>query len=196
MHRELGPGRLPESVRSDTREWHAQSGGRAARQRSRNAAIGSCGGGRLGAAGRTTGGRLVSATGWSPASAIAELRGAGPKRSQPGRGGPEAGQRRAEPAERARRRGRRRVRLARIGARLAGWPRRVVIGILLVAAAVLALRPDQRAGAGRCGRGDRAGRRGRPGPGRRDGAGGGRPADRADAGSAVPAGVVVRGRPG
>jgi len=34
------------------------------------------------------------------------------------------------------------VRLARIGARLAGWPRRVVIGILLVAAAVLALRPD------------------------------------------------------
>src|SRR6185437_16703945 len=34
MHRELGPGRLPESVRSDTREWHAQSGGRSARQRS------------------------------------------------------------------------------------------------------------------------------------------------------------------
>lgn len=34
------------------------------------------------------------------------------------------------------------MRLARIGARLAGWPRRVVIGILLVTAAVLALRPD------------------------------------------------------
>jgi pilus assembly protein CpaB len=61
---------------------------------------------------------------------------------RPERGGPEPGPRRAEPAERARQRGRRRVRLARIGARLAGWPRRVVIGILLVAAAVLALRPD------------------------------------------------------
>ena len=34
------------------------------------------------------------------------------------------------------------MRLARVGARLAGWPRRVVIGILLVAAAVLALRPE------------------------------------------------------
>ena len=50
--------------------------------------------------------------------------------------------RRQEPAELARRWGRRRVRLARIGARLAGWPRRVVIGVLLVAAAVLAVRPD------------------------------------------------------
>ena len=63
-------------------------------------------------------------------------------RRRSGRGGQEPGQRRAEPAELARRRGRRRVRLARIGARLAGWPRRVVIGILLVTAAVLALRPD------------------------------------------------------
>ena len=65
-----------------------------------------------------------------------------PGRRRPGRGGPESGQRRQEPAELARRWGRRRVRLARIGARLAGWPRRVVIGVLLVAAAVLAVRPD------------------------------------------------------
>ena len=36
----------------------------------RNAAIGSHRSGRRGAAGRTTGGRLVSAMGWSPASAI------------------------------------------------------------------------------------------------------------------------------
>jgi pilus assembly protein CpaB len=50
--------------------------------------------------------------------------------------------RRSETAERARRRAQRRVRLARVGARLAGWPRRVVIGILLVVAAVLALRPE------------------------------------------------------
>jgi pilus assembly protein CpaB len=40
-----------------------------------------------------------------------------------------------------RRRGRRRVALARTGARLAGWPRRVLIGVLLLAAMVLALRP-------------------------------------------------------
>jgi pilus assembly protein CpaB len=63
-------------------------------------------------------------------------------RRRPGHGGPEPGQRRPEPAELARRWGRWRLRLARIGARLAGWPRRVVIGILLVAAAILALRPD------------------------------------------------------
>jgi pilus assembly protein CpaB len=58
------------------------------------------------------------------------------------RGGPGPGRRRREPAEPARRWGRRRVRLARVGARLAGWPRRLLIGVLLVAAAVLALRPD------------------------------------------------------
>jgi pilus assembly protein CpaB len=66
-----------------------------------------------------------------------------PEQSQRSSGGrPEQGQRRDEPAELARRWGRRRVRLARIGARLAGWPRRLLIGVLLVAAAVLALRPD------------------------------------------------------
>ena len=40
------------------------------------------------------------------------------------------------------RRGRRRVALARIGARLGGWPRRVLIGILLVTAAALAVSPQ------------------------------------------------------
>ncbi len=39
--------------------------------------------------------------------------------------------------------GRRRVALARVGARLGGWPRRVVIGVLLIAAAVLAVRPQR-----------------------------------------------------
>lgn len=46
-----------------------------------------------------------------------------------------------DPAEAERRRGRQRVALARVGTRLAGWPRRVLIGILLVAATLLALRP-------------------------------------------------------
>jgi Flp pilus assembly protein CpaB len=65
-----------------------------------------------------------------------------PGQRRSGRGEHESAQRRQEPAELARRWGRRRVRLARIGARLAGWPRRVVIGVLLVVAAVLAVRPD------------------------------------------------------
>ena len=65
-----------------------------------------------------------------------------PGRRRSGRGEHESARRRQEPSELARRWGRRRVRLARIGARLAGWPRRVVIGVLLVAAAVLAVRPD------------------------------------------------------
>ena len=45
------------------------------------------------------------------------------------------------PGDRAQRRGRRRVALARAGARLAGWPRRVLVGLLLVAAVLLAVRP-------------------------------------------------------
>jgi Flp pilus assembly protein CpaB len=47
----------------------------------------------------------------------------------------------ADPGEAARRRGRRRVALARVGARMAGWPRRVLVGILLLAAVVLEVRP-------------------------------------------------------
>lgn len=46
-----------------------------------------------------------------------------------------------DPRSAARRRGQRQVALARIGARLAGWPRRAAVGLLLAAAAVLALRP-------------------------------------------------------
>jgi len=69
-----------------------------------------------------------------------QLPGLGLGKGRSGGDGTEPGQRRPE-AQRARR-GRRRVRLARVGARLAGWPRRVVIGVLLVVAAVLALRPN------------------------------------------------------
>ena len=47
----------------------------------------------------------------------------------------------ADPGAAARRRGQRRIALARASARLAGWPRRVLVGLLLLAAAVLALRP-------------------------------------------------------
>lgn len=51
--------------------------------------------------------------------------------------GPDPGR----PGDRARRRGQRRVALARAGVRLAGWPRRVLVGLLLVAAVLLAVRP-------------------------------------------------------
>jgi Flp pilus assembly protein CpaB len=47
-----------------------------------------------------------------------------------------------DPGEAVRRRGRRRVALARIAARAAGWPRRIAVVVLLLAAAVLALRPQ------------------------------------------------------
>ncbi|HST66522.1 MAG TPA: Flp pilus assembly protein CpaB [Mycobacteriales bacterium] len=46
-----------------------------------------------------------------------------------------------DPGAAVRRRGERRVALARIGARLGGWPRRVLVGLLLLVAAVLAVRP-------------------------------------------------------
>ena len=46
------------------------------------------------------------------------------------------------PAPATRQWGRRRVRLARVVARAAGWPRRVAAGMLLTAAVLLALRPD------------------------------------------------------
>jgi Flp pilus assembly protein CpaB len=49
---------------------------------------------------------------------------------------------RADPGAAARRRGRRRVSLARLGARLGGWPRRVLVVMLLLTAALLvAVRP-------------------------------------------------------
>jgi Flp pilus assembly protein CpaB len=51
---------------------------------------------------------------------------------------------RADPDAAARRRGRRRVSLARLGARLGGWPRRVLVAMLLLTAVLLlAVRPHQ-----------------------------------------------------
>lgn len=47
----------------------------------------------------------------------------------------------ADPAEAARRRGQRRIRLARLAARLSGWPRRALAAMLLLAAVAVALRP-------------------------------------------------------
>ena len=50
---------------------------------------------------------------------------------------------RADPDAPARRRGRRRVSLARLGARLGGWPRRVLVAVLLLTALLLAAGPHQ-----------------------------------------------------
>jgi Flp pilus assembly protein CpaB len=54
---------------------------------------------------------------------------------------PDAGPDPLDPGAAVRRRGERRIALARVGARLGGWPRRVLVGLLLVAAGLLALRP-------------------------------------------------------